>query len=548
MSYQLLQGDCLKILPTLPAGSVQCCVTSPPYYGLRDYGNDAQIGLEETPAAYVEKLVAVFRDVWRVLADDGVVFLNLGDSYFGSGKGRNADGSHQGGGKQGTNRGTVEGKLFKTGRANDRHVASYGTSDKAPEGYQVSDCLCGNLCDVCRVVYQSRKSHTYDLLGPMLIASLSLPNLGHKGFEIGHAPTWDSRHLAYRILPAIRDLLHSPDHAGELLPSVLGSMPDEFSRQLLDVCLQRDSRGECLLCARTLADCALESVRMSPCPCAQGLGSSSIQDSLRNTNGKASIACSSDYHIGDKVFDLPYPHYTTTSHQWQLKPKDLIGIPWRVAFALQEDGWYLRSDIIWAKPNAMPESVTDRCTRSHEYVFMLTKSGRYYYDADAIKEPAGEHIGRAATFARSGAVSEHILPGQSAAQHRPDRVSKQRGHGRRHDGFNDRWDAMTKAEQQAGMRNKRDVWTVAPSAYSGAHFATMPPDLAAPCILAGSRPGDTVLDPFSGSGTTGESALRYGRQYVGIELNPDYIQLAHKRIAPYAAQMQLFQEPAHAAV
>lgn len=516
MDYVLHEGDCLKTLPTLSAKSIQCCVTSPPYFGLRDYGNDAQIGLEETPAAYVEKLVAVFRDVWRVLADDGVVFLNLGDSYFGSGKGRNADGSHQGGGKQGTNRGTVEGKLFKTGRANDRHVASYGTSDKAPEGYQVSDCLCGNLCDVCRVVYQSRKSHTYDLLGPMLIASLSLPNLGHKGFEIGHAPTWDSRHLAYRILPAIRDLLHSPDHAGELLPSVLGSMPDEFSRQLLDVCLQRDSRGECLLCARTLADCALESVRMSPCPCAQGLGSSSIQDSLRNTNGKASIACSSDYHIGDKVFDLPYPHYTTTSHQWQLKPKDLIGIPWRVAFALQDDGWYLRSDVIWHKPNPMPESVTDRPTKAHEYVFLLTKQAKYYYDADAIKEPfSDERMGNPGAYKWSYANDPTTGKGIRGSGGPSIKLQDQ--------GWN--------AAGEIKGRNKRSVWSIPSQPYSGAHFATMPPALVEPCILAGSRKGDTILDPFMGSGTVGAVAIQHGRKFVGCELNPNYIELAQKRIS-----------------
>jgi DNA modification methylase len=213
-----------------------------------------------------------------------------------------------------------------------------------------------------------------------------------------------------------------------------------------------------------------------------------------------------------------------------LPSKNLLGIPWRVAFALQDDGWILRSDIIWHKPNPMPESVTDRPTRSHEYIFLFSKNEKYYYNAEAIKEPAQEHTGQAATFARSGAVSEHVIPGQSAAQHRPNRTDKQRGHSRRHDGFNDRWDNMTKAEQGAGMRNKRDVWTVAPATYADAHFATFPPDLIEPCILAGSAPGDTVLDPFSGSGTTAAVALKYHRNAIGLELNPAYIEMSHKRI------------------
>lgn len=326
MSYRLIEGSCFDVLPTLAEKSVQCVVTSPPYFGLRDYGVAGQIGNEETMTEYIDNLVDIFNQVRRVLRDDGTLWLNLGDSY-----------------------------------ANDTKWGG-ATGGKHAKGL-------------------------------------------HGTTEIGRGRTKTG------------------------LPS-----------------------------------------------------------------------------------------------------KSLMGIPWRVAFALQDDGWILRSDIIWAKPNPMPESVTDRPTRSHEYIFLLTKSGRYYYDADAIKEPAKEHVGQAAGFARSGAVSEHVLPGQSAAQHRPDRVDKQRGHGRRHDGFNDRWDSMTKAEQCAGMRNKRDVWTVAPSQFADAHFATFPPALIEPCILAGSRPGDTLLDCFNGSGTTGAVSLEHHRQYIGIELNPAYIELSHQRI------------------
>jgi DNA modification methylase len=323
MNYQLIQGNCLSILPTLPEASVQCCVTSPPYFGLRDYGVDGQIGLEPSIGDYVAAMTAVFREVWRVLKPDGVLWLNLGDSYNGSG---GSGGDYSAGG-------------LKEGQ---------------------------------------------------------------------------------------------PKYPGRSIKS--------------------------------------------------------------------------------------------------LPPKSLIGIPWRVAFALQDDGWILRSDIIWHKPNPMPESVTDRPTRAHEYMFLFAKQAKYYYNAEAIKEPAQEHTGQAAIFARSSAVSEHIIPGQSAAQHRPNRVDKQRGHSRRHDGFNDRWDNMTKTEQCAGMRNKRDVWTVAPAVYAEAHFATFPPALIEPCILAGSAPGDTVLDPFSGSGTTVSVALQHNRDAIGIELNPAYIELSHTRI------------------
>lgn len=208
-----------------------------------------------------------------------------------------------------------------------------------------------------------------------------------------------------------------------------------------------------------------------------------------------------------------------------LKPKDLIGIPWRVAFALQEDGWWLRSDIIWSKPNPMPESVTDRPTKAHEYIFLLAKSERYYYDHEAIKEKM-KYTGLVGQD-ESGYKDAKKYNGKNSERH----TDKQRGHGRRHAGFNDRWDSMTKEEQGANGRNKRSVWTVATQSYSGAHFATWPEKLVEPMILAGSRPGDIVLDPFSGSGTTGRVAIRLQRRYVGVELNPAYIALSHERMS-----------------
>jgi DNA modification methylase len=222
----------------------------------------------------------------------------------------------------------------------------------------------------------------------------------------------------------------------------------------------------------------------------------------------------------------------------ELKPKDLIGIPWRVAFALQADGWYLRSDIIWHKPNPMPESVTDRPTRSHEHIFLLTKRDRYYYDHEAIKEPPSPALLKQIAEGYSGTATKDFAAGlaqdASATKTRiingyRKRVEKQRGHSRRHDGFNDRWDNLTKEEQMACGSNKRDVWNVAPANYTEAHFATFPPALIKPCILAGTKPGDVVLDPFAGSGTTGMVALELGRRAVLIELNPAYVELCKAR-------------------
>lgn len=320
----ILTGDCRETLKTLQDGSVNCCITSPPYFGLRCYGHEKQIGKEKTPEAFVAELVSVFREVKRVLRDDGTLWLNLGDSYA------------------------------------------------ANRTYQVP----------------STKG------GPK----------------------------------------HSP------------------------------AQGDC--------------------------GASKVPDGL--------------------------------------KPKDLIGIPWMVAFALRADGWYLRQDIIWSKPNPMPESVTDRCTKAHEYIFMLSKSARYYYDHEAIKTPAknpDDDI-RRLNQQKNGNKSEPSDL-QNGLRPRPD---KQRGHSRRHAGFNDRRDGMTGAEQRSLGANKRSVWHVVTRPYKGSHFATFPPDLIRPCVLAGCPAGGTILDPFGGSGTTAQVANEHERNAVLCELNPEYIPLIEKRL------------------
>lgn len=296
MGYEIKVGDVLAKIAEIESGTVNTCVTSPPYWGLRDYNNDGQIGLEEDPNEYVAKMVEVFREVKRVLKDDGTLWLNIGDSYSGSGKG--------------------------------------------PAG-----------------------------------------NLGKKHNE---------RHLEAKT--------------GGLVPE-------------------------------------------------------------------------------------------------GTKPKDLVGIPWMLAFALRADGWYLRQDIIWAKPNPMPESVKDRCTKSHEYVFLLSKSNKYYFDTEAIKE---DGVIPAGTKGAKGSVERQGIKGVNA---RP---------------------PVYKIYD--GKRNKRDVWFVKTKPFPGAHFAVMPEELVEPCVLAGSPVGGLVLDPFAGSGTVGVVSLRHERNFVGIELNPDYALMARERI------------------
>ena len=297
-SWSIRQGNALERLREMPDESVHCVVTSPPYWGLRDYGVHGAYGLEPTLDEYIERMVEAFREVRRVLRKDGTLWLNLGDAYAGSGKGMNADGTHSVGAKQETN-----------------------------------------------------------------IGSLTAP-----------------------------------------------------------VKSKRMPRGE----------------------------------------GR--------WGGGD-------------SYVPELNPKDLMGIPWRVAFALQADGWWLRSDIVWSKLNPMPESVRDRPTRAHEYVFLLTKSARYYYDAAAVREPAKDPLDDIRRMRQQHDANKSAATAERNGLRA--RTDKQRGYSRRHDGFNDRWDAMTVEQQQAMGANKRTVWSIATQGFPGAHFATYPEKLVEPCILAG---------------------------------------------------------------
>lgn len=320
LTYSLIHGEALDSISEMPSESIQCIITSPPYWNLRDYGVDTQLGVEKTPSEYVDRLVGIFRESKRVLRSEGTLWLNLGDTYAVSGS--------AGGGS--------------------------------------------------------------------------------------------------------------------------------FERE-------RKCWGD-----------TIKSKRLS-----RGAG--------RWGGGNASAP--------------------------GLKAKDLIGIPWLVAFALQKDGWYLRQDVIWSKTNAMPESVKDRCTRSHEYLFLLSKNEKYYYNSEAIKEPAVCLDKKKWTDGGS---------------------DKQRGHPRRHAGFNGRYAEKIALEGAPTKRNKRSVWTIPTKPFRGAHFAVMPEDLVEPCVLAGSKYGDTILDPFSGSGTVGVVALKNGRRFVGIDVNSEYIEIARKRIGDKA--------------
>lgn len=246
------------------------------------------------------------------------------------------------------------------------------------------------------------------------------------------------------------------------------------------------------------------------------------------------------------------PPTALVARRSSLKPKDLVGVPWRIAFALQADGWWLRNDIVWNKPNSLPESVRDRCTRSHEYIFHLAKSRRYYYDAAAISEPISEaswcRMSQLGLMKQRGGFKqesyEERLPGQKSRNQRPVKIIQDMA---------ERWKAQNvrnsrTRNRELGLpddgsftRNARTVWTITTQPYRGAHFAVFPQELARRCILAGSRSGGVVLDPFLGSGTTAEVALKLGRKFIGIDLNEKYVEMSRERISKMVAQSTMLE-------
>ena len=527
--------------------------------------------MEESPEAYVSKLVEVFREVRRVLKKEGTLFLNLGDSYCGAGY---------------SNHKITGGASRANGRSkHDRSYAlnalSCDTFDKGEPDSSCRDCSSGNRRDGHTGAWWNRISdndlrrvheRVAELCQQILVSKAELPDrLPIADFSL-QRPIQQS-------LNAILDQEQTLIPAIEQLLAFQESKPDEYVPPLLGGSMPKDTLLAFQSSLRSLTACVQEF----------GYKSGGSSEMLCYTQGNAlpflelvdHIRCTYGYYsLVSSWLNLPYVQPQSTTRNYinaPLKPKDLIGIPWAVAFALRADGWYLRQDIIWSKNNCMPESVTDRCTKSHEYLFLFAKSHRYYFDSEAIKESS---------------VSDH--PSGNGFK-RPARVSYQNPDGTAR-GNEEQWRGV------GGKRNKRSVWQVNTVPYREAHFATFPPALIEPCILAGtsergvcpecgkawerqvereraslrpiSRPvGDSrgksesdyralgqpqqgcqivhcrttgwipscscscepvpavVLDPFFGAGTTGLVAKKLGRHFIGIELNEAYIGMAQKRIA-----------------
>lgn len=448
-------GDCLEILRTLPTESVNCCVTSPPYYGLRDYGVSGQIGLEQSPNEYISKLVAVFREVKRVLRNDATLWLNLGDSYA-------------------ANRGyqVPDNKHIDVGNSKGMNATSIGLKPKDLIGipWRVAFALqqpyyTGKIRNErdrvwlaamidgegCMFIHKrkagqnngqgyERKSDTYSAGLEVANTHESIVRRCMEITGIGSICRVEREtKTKMRNLPLYRWNVRSNqcrDIIKEVYPYLIGKQHE----------------------ARLLLGCPSSGVDAE----------------------KAHLSLMALHNGGTATIDFPAP-----------KP-------------LYEQGYYLRQDIIWNKNNPMPESVKDRCTKAHEYVFLLSKSARYFYDCEAVREPIKQTSGlnfRARARTANGAL------GGDNKHHMESRVF-------------------------TGVKgaNRRSVWTIPTKPYKGAHFATFPPALVEPCILAGCPAGGTVIDPFFGSGTVGAVAVKHGRDFVGIELNPEYIALAEKRI------------------
>lgn len=501
MTVEIITGDCRDVLRSFPDGSVHCCVTSPPYFGLRDYGVDGQIGLEQTPDEYVAEMVAVFRDVRRVLRDDGTLWLNLGDSYAGAGYSNHSNtggAQRESGGKQ-------------------RHLTGSGLKNKDLIGipWSVAKALQAPF-------YTGRIKSELDRvwLAATIDAEGSICGFTHERKDDGtirtgihltitntNRPLLDN---AFRIWPTSREdhNFHGEGHLGsaDTYRWIAHNVDDkaELLREIYPYLIAKKKQA---LLAWNFLEMSREAKR---------LARTGEAEAVKEKRAWIVAALSRLNHFED--VDVP---------AWCREPPSMF-----------EPGWYLRQDLIWHKPNPMPESVKDRCTKAHEYIFMLSKSARYYYDIDAIKEPVLESSLariRQANFAnQKGGEKDYQHTGQNAnrsmrktLENFAASAKKQDGHGRRHAGFNERFFAQ---EEGKPTRNRRSVWTVSTKPFKGAHFATFPPDLIEPCILAGCPPQGTVLDPFGGAGTTGLVADRLHRNAVLIELNSEYADMAQRRI------------------
>lgn len=450
MRSEIHVGDAREVLVRMPSGSVHCCVTSPPYFGLRDYGVAGQLGLEPTLEGYIESMVGVFREVRRVLRDDGTLWLNMGSSYASSG-GERSYGSSDGF----TGRGG--------GARRFRHVPSCGTDDRAPQDFLSPGSAYSGLCDGCLADFRSHREST-------------------------ESSDQRPRQVAPPVYTKARGS-ERPDSSPATLDGAAPSVPESTSLEswlrLRGECSRCDKRASFLYGHRSSSGGAPPSGHTSDCR----RGTSQIDHPSDDRTQDTELSCRA------------WVHYISRS----LKPKDLIDVPAILALALQADGWWLRSEIVWAKKAPMPESVTDRPTSSHEKIFLLTKSERYYYDAEAVREKSITNDARR-PYTSSGAKS---LDGRPSEQWKG-------GEKRNGDDF--------------GSRNLRNVWHLGPEPFPEAHFATFPTEIPRRAILAGCPEGGTVLDPFSGAGTTGVVAGKLGRDYIGIELNEQYARMSENRI------------------
>lgn len=579
----------LDRLREMPDESVHMVCTSPPYWGLRSYGVEGQLGLEATPDEFVANMVEVFAEVKRVLRSDGCVFLNIGDSYAGAGY-SNHDNT---GGATRAQGGKQKHTIISAPPSSVQREVACGICGKAPASYQERGSFSRSLCDACHAAH-AHKVHKDGSPVPMPAPSLFLSSHDHTATERDHLPTSHLAAQAAHNSNAIQGqvpvlVLPSDEPHGAQVSTMLVS-----SLQPLDGHSEASNQGEgCPLCAGSSVGSIQVCADTLPCPCEQHLALPSIPHPDTSISGTSSTGGASLGRTLDTVCDcFSYHNYTTTYRQPQLKSKDLCLIPARLALALQADGWWIRSEITWCKRSPMPESVRDRPTSATEKIYLLTKSDRYFYDADAVREGlAPESWGRMerkqSLIDREGVgtLGKQIVGGVEPTHGYAGLALARNGK----TGYN-----------EAG-RNQWNYWLLSPDPYPEAHFATFPREIPRRAILAGTSergvcgacgaphrrvvereritypngigngtvnqqvqavgkvgttscfatgegttsittgwtatcPCDaptvpsTVLDCFSGAGTTGLVAVQLGRRYIGLELNQEYIDMSLKRI------------------
>lgn len=502
MTIKIINGDALTVLRTMKSDRVQTCVTSPPYFGLRDYGIAGQLGLEQTPTEYVNKLVEIFREVRRVLRPDGTLWLNLGDSYAGSwgNQGRKETRGAQrpinGEMLQQVNDGRYPNKQTKTGSL--ENTPGLKPKDLIGIPWRVAQALQAPYYSgqIKNEIDRTWLAALVDGEGSICGTQYTFGNAIKTNLYI--TVTNSNEALLARceeLFP--QEVKHLYKKDGEVNKTVWRwdveqmQVKQKFVTELYPYLIAKKKQA-------IIAWNFLEMQKGLP---SKKKGYLSEQQEQRNWMMRALSVLNKGGNV-----DLP---------AWMIEPPSLY-----------EDGYYLRQDIIWSKPNPMPESVRDRCTKSHEYLFMFSKQPKYYFDAGAIAEPVA-----ASTIER---VSQANLANQQGSSRVPGKtngnmkavIRKQDGHGRRHAGFNGRY---FDGAEKSPVRNRRSVWTISTKPFKEAHFATFPPDLVEPCILAGAPQYAAVLDPFAGSGTVGMVANKLQRHAILIELNPAYCEMAARR-------------------